>query len=75
MAAMGSQSALVRLLARGGISTNVMTTNTTLIAINTTEALLGWIASSPTFGTEYRSVRKSTSWTAIMTISQALGSC
>ena len=45
MTAMGSQSALVRLLARGGISTNVMTTNTTLIAINTTEALLGWIAS------------------------------
>jgi uncharacterized membrane protein YoaK (UPF0700 family) len=44
MTAMGAQSALVRLLARGGVSTNVMTTNTTLIAINTAEALLGWIA-------------------------------
>lgn len=43
MAAMGAQSALVRLLMRGVASTNVMTTNTTLLAINAAEMLLGWI--------------------------------
>jgi uncharacterized membrane protein YoaK (UPF0700 family) len=43
MAAMGVQSALVRLLTRGVASTNVMTTNTTLLAINAAEMLLGWI--------------------------------
>jgi uncharacterized membrane protein YoaK (UPF0700 family) len=43
MAAMGAQSALVRLLMRGVASTNVMTTNTTLLAINVAEILLGWI--------------------------------
>ena len=45
MAAMGVQSALVRLLMRGVASTNVMTTNTTLLAINAAEILLGWIES------------------------------
>jgi uncharacterized membrane protein YoaK (UPF0700 family) len=44
MAAMGAQSALVRLLMRGVTSTNVMTMNTTLLAINTAEVLLGWMA-------------------------------
>jgi uncharacterized membrane protein YoaK (UPF0700 family) len=43
MAAMGVQSALVRLLMRDVASTNVMTTNTTLLAINAAEILLGWI--------------------------------
>jgi uncharacterized membrane protein YoaK (UPF0700 family) len=43
VAAMGAQSALVRLLMRGVASTNVMTTNTTLLAINTAELILGWI--------------------------------
>jgi uncharacterized membrane protein YoaK (UPF0700 family) len=43
MAAMGTQSALVRLLMQGVASTNVMTTNTTLLAINAAEILLGWI--------------------------------
>jgi uncharacterized membrane protein YoaK (UPF0700 family) len=43
MAAMGGQSALVRLLLRGVASTNVMTTNTTLLAINSAEIFLGWI--------------------------------
>ena len=43
MAAMGAQSALVRLLMRSVASTNVMTTNTTLLAINAAEILLGWI--------------------------------
>jgi uncharacterized membrane protein YoaK (UPF0700 family) len=43
MAAMGAQSALVRLLMRGVASTNVMTTNTTLLAINAAEILLSWI--------------------------------
>ena len=42
MAAMGAQSAIARLLMRGVASTNVMTTNTTLLAINVTEMLLGW---------------------------------
>jgi uncharacterized membrane protein YoaK (UPF0700 family) len=39
---MGVQSALVRLLMPGAPSTNVMTTNTTLFAIDTGELLLGW---------------------------------
>jgi uncharacterized membrane protein YoaK (UPF0700 family) len=43
MAAMGAQSAMARLLMRGVASTNVMTTNTTLLAINVTEMLLCWI--------------------------------
>ena len=43
MAAMGAQSALVRLLIRRAASTNVMTMNTTQLAINTAEILLGWI--------------------------------
>jgi uncharacterized membrane protein YoaK (UPF0700 family) len=43
IAAMGAQSALVRLLMRSVASTNVMTTNTTLLAINAAEILLGWI--------------------------------
>jgi uncharacterized membrane protein YoaK (UPF0700 family) len=37
---MGVQSALVRLLLRGAASTNVMTTNTTQIAIDATRAAL-----------------------------------
>jgi hypothetical protein len=40
MAAMGAQSALVRLLMRSVATTNVMTTNTTLLAINAAEILL-----------------------------------
>jgi len=43
--AMGAQSALVRLLMRGVASTNVMTTNTTVLAISATETLLGWMDS------------------------------
>ena len=42
LSAMGVQSALVRLLMPGVASTNVMTTNTTLIAIDTGELLIGW---------------------------------
>jgi uncharacterized membrane protein YoaK (UPF0700 family) len=42
LSAMGVQSALVRLLMPGVASTNVMTTNTTLFAIDTGELLLGW---------------------------------
>ena len=48
MAAMGAQSALVHLLMRGVASTNVMTTNTTMLAINAAELLLGWIGRSDT---------------------------
>jgi uncharacterized membrane protein YoaK (UPF0700 family) len=40
LSAMGSQSALVRMLAIGAYSTNVMTTNTTQIAIDTAEFFL-----------------------------------
>jgi uncharacterized membrane protein YoaK (UPF0700 family) len=43
MAAMGAQSALVRLLMRRVASTNVMTMNTTRLAISTAEVLLGWL--------------------------------
>jgi hypothetical protein len=39
---MGMQSALVRLLVQGSPSTSVMTTNTTQLAIDTTEFLLAW---------------------------------
>ena len=42
LSAMGVQSAAVRLLLPGVASTNVMTTNTTLFAIDTGELLLGW---------------------------------
>lgn len=42
LAAMGVQSASVRLLMPGVASTNVMTTNTTLFAIDAGELLLGW---------------------------------
>jgi uncharacterized membrane protein YoaK (UPF0700 family) len=42
--AMGTQSATVRLLMRSVASTNVMTTNTTQIAIDATELVLAWQA-------------------------------
>jgi uncharacterized membrane protein YoaK (UPF0700 family) len=42
LAAMGAQSALVRLLLRGVASTNVMTTNTTQIAVEATQAALAF---------------------------------
>ena len=42
LSAMGVQSALVRLLVQGSPSTNVMTTNTTQFAIDTTELVLAW---------------------------------
>jgi uncharacterized membrane protein YoaK (UPF0700 family) len=42
LSAMGVQSALVRLLMKGAASTNVMTTNTTLIAIEATHMTLAW---------------------------------
>jgi uncharacterized membrane protein YoaK (UPF0700 family) len=47
---MGVQSALVRLLVQGSPSTNVMTTNTTQFAIDTTELVLAWSSkrSAPT---------------------------
>jgi uncharacterized membrane protein YoaK (UPF0700 family) len=43
LAAMGVQSALVRLLMRGAASTNVMTTNTTQIAIDATQFAWAWL--------------------------------
>jgi uncharacterized membrane protein YoaK (UPF0700 family) len=43
MAAMGAQSALVRLLMQDVASTNVMSTNSTLLAIGMADMLLGWI--------------------------------
>jgi uncharacterized membrane protein YoaK (UPF0700 family) len=43
LGAMGVQSAAVRLLSTGGGSTNVMTTNTTLLAIDVAEILVGWM--------------------------------
>jgi uncharacterized membrane protein YoaK (UPF0700 family) len=42
LAAMGAQSALVRLLLRGVASTNVMTTNTTQIAVEATQAVMSF---------------------------------
>jgi uncharacterized membrane protein YoaK (UPF0700 family) len=48
MAAMGAQSALVRLLMEDVGSTNVMTTNTTRLAINSAEMLLAWIKHNKT---------------------------
>jgi uncharacterized membrane protein YoaK (UPF0700 family) len=44
LAAMGVQSALVRLLFPGVGSTNVMTTNTTQVAIDASETALAWLA-------------------------------
>ncbi len=57
IAAMGAQSALVRLLMRGVASTNVMTTNTTMLAISATQTLLGWIASRKARSNESRPYR------------------
>jgi uncharacterized membrane protein YoaK (UPF0700 family) len=42
LSAMGVQSAMVRLTMRGVASTNVMTTNTTQIAIEATQAAMTW---------------------------------
>jgi uncharacterized membrane protein YoaK (UPF0700 family) len=42
IAAMGAQSALVRLMMRGVASTNVMTTNTTQLAIDVAELVMAW---------------------------------
>jgi uncharacterized membrane protein YoaK (UPF0700 family) len=42
VSAMGVQGPIVRLLFTGVSSTNVMTTNTTQIAIDATEAVIGW---------------------------------
>jgi uncharacterized membrane protein YoaK (UPF0700 family) len=44
LSAMGVQSALVRLLVKGCPSTNVMTTNTTLFAVDATDLALAWRA-------------------------------
>ncbi len=44
LSAMGVQSALVRLLIKGCPSTNVMTTNTTLFAVDATDLLIAWRA-------------------------------
>jgi uncharacterized membrane protein YoaK (UPF0700 family) len=44
LSAMGVQSALVRLTAEGAPSTNVMTTNTTQLAIDATKLLIAWRA-------------------------------
>ena len=51
LCAMGVQSAFVRLLMRGAPSTNVMTTNTTQLAIDATEILLArlWTGRSTGF--------------------------
>jgi uncharacterized membrane protein YoaK (UPF0700 family) len=43
LAAMSVQSAAVRLLMRGAASTNVMTTNTTQIAIGATQVVWAWL--------------------------------
>jgi uncharacterized membrane protein YoaK (UPF0700 family) len=50
LSAMGVQSALVQLLMRGTPSTNVMTTNTTQLAIAATQAVLFWHAHRKTSG-------------------------
>lgn len=44
LSAMGVQSALVRLLMQGYASTNVMTTNTTQLAIDVAELVIAWWA-------------------------------
>src|SRR5262249_8753837 len=44
LSAMGVQSALVRLLIKGCPSTNVMTTNTTLFAVDATDLVIAWRA-------------------------------
>ena len=53
LCAMGVQSAFVRLLMRGAPSTNVMTTNTTQVAIDASEILLArlWTGRSAGFPT------------------------
>jgi uncharacterized membrane protein YoaK (UPF0700 family) len=58
---MGVQSALVRLLLRGVGSTNVMTTNTTQIAIEATRAALTWAlrySGDPNIAREHEAARR-----------------
>lgn len=50
LSAMGVQSALVRLLVKGCPSTNVMTTNTTLFAVDATDLVIAWRAHRRTPG-------------------------
>jgi len=50
LSAMGTQSALVQLLMHGTPSTNVMTTNTTQVAILATKAVLSWHAQKSVTG-------------------------
>jgi uncharacterized membrane protein YoaK (UPF0700 family) len=54
LAAMGVQSASVRLLAHGAPSTNVMTTNTTQFAIDATQLLLGRLRSGAAGESEFQ---------------------
>jgi uncharacterized membrane protein YoaK (UPF0700 family) len=61
LSAMGVQSALVRLLLRGVGSTNVMTTNTTQIAIEATRAALTWAlrhSDDPNITREHEAARR-----------------
>jgi uncharacterized membrane protein YoaK (UPF0700 family) len=61
LSAMGVQSALVRLLLRGVGSTNVMTTNTTQIAIEATRAALTWAlrrSGDPNIAREHEAARR-----------------
>jgi uncharacterized membrane protein YoaK (UPF0700 family) len=60
MTAMGAQSAIVRQLMQGTPSTNVMTTNTTMLAINAAEILFGWIErrKADPIGTRMRTTRR-----------------
>jgi len=60
MTAMSTQSAMVRLLMRGMPSTNVMTTNTTMLAISAGEILVGCLArhnGGPALNADYAQAR------------------
>jgi uncharacterized membrane protein YoaK (UPF0700 family) len=64
LSAMGVQSALVKLLMRDVASTNVMTTNTSLLGIDAAEFLLAWnekrkFPNSRRAATSFRKTRKS----------------
>jgi uncharacterized membrane protein YoaK (UPF0700 family) len=65
LCAMGVQSALVRLVAKGIPSTNVMTTNTVQLAVDATELAMAWRATrrAPADGAaakEYASIKQRT---------------
>jgi uncharacterized membrane protein YoaK (UPF0700 family) len=80
LSAMGVQSALVRLQMRGYGSTSVMTTNTTQLAIDSTDTLLAWRAlrrapDDPNAAAEWRAARRRLKHLLPLVLGFLVGTC